>query len=69
MRDRDYLWCALNLMLDDEETLDRLCPSCRSMAERGCCPSCGCEVSSSVGGVNQQFDVARFERMKQGVGQ
>ena len=25
MTDRDFLWCALNLMLDDEEALDALC--------------------------------------------
>ncbi len=67
MRDRDYLWCGLNLMLDDEEALDRLCPSCRSLAERGCCPSCGGEVIAPVGGVNGSFDLARYERMRDGV--
>ena len=25
MTDRDFLWCALNLMLDDEEALGRKC--------------------------------------------
>ncbi len=67
MKDRDFLWCALNLMLDDEETLSRLCPSCRSLAERGCCPSCGGEVLSTSTGVNGQFDMARFEEMRRGV--
>ena len=28
MTDRDYLWCALNLLLDGEEELDALCPAC-----------------------------------------
>lgn len=64
MKDRDYLWCALNLMLDDEEMLDRLCPSCRSLAEGGCCPSCGGEVSRSQVGVNLSFDLEKFEQLK-----
>ncbi len=67
MKDRDYLWCALNLMLDDEEQMDRLCPSCRSLAERGCCPSCGGEVRRSQGGVNVSFDLEKFEQMRRGV--
>ena len=29
MTDGDYLWCAVNLLLDDEETLAQLCPACR----------------------------------------
>ena len=33
MTDRDYLWCALNLALDREEELARLCPACRERAE------------------------------------
>ena len=33
MTDRDYLWCALNLALDREEELARLCPACREWAE------------------------------------
>ena len=33
MTDREYLWCVLNLMLDDQEELDRLCPACRARAE------------------------------------
>ena len=38
MKRRDYLWCALNLLLDHEEELGRLCPSCRAQAEEGRCP-------------------------------
>ena len=34
MTDRDYLWCALNLALDQEEELARLCPECRARAEQ-----------------------------------
>ena len=66
MKDRDYLWCALNLALDREEELARLCPSCRERAEREPCPVCGAPRENW--GVNAGFDLARFERMKGGAG-
>ncbi len=65
MRDRDYLWCALNLALDREEELERFCPQCRQRVEESC-PACG-EPKDSWG-VNDGFDWARFEQMKRGMG-
>ena len=62
MTDRDYLWCALNLALDREEELDRLCPRCRSQAEDDLCPICG--ESREGWGYNAGFDPARFEKLK-----
>lgn len=62
MTDRDYLWCALNLALDREEELDRLCPRCRSQAEEDLCPVCG--ESREGWGYNGGFDPARFEKLK-----
>ena len=67
MTERDFLWCALNLILDDEEELARLCPSCRDKAMEERCVSCGVPLAAWEGAVNQGFDRARFERMKQGV--
>ncbi len=61
MLDRDYLWCALNLVLDGEEELSRLCPSCRAEAEEGRCPVCGAAVSDC--GENSGFDMARFRAL------
>ena len=50
MKRRDYLWCALNLLLDHEEELGRLCPSCRAQAEEGRCPVCGgAAAAGSIG--------------------
>lgn len=66
MTDRDYLWCALNLMLDDEERLEELCPSCRMEAQRGCCPACGAPTEGGGTGENGGFDSERFERLRQG---
>ena len=56
MKARDYLWCALNLMLDREEVLEQLCPSCRQKAEESCCPVCGQQAGATVGGQNASFD-------------
>lgn len=61
MTHRDYLWCALNLALDGEEELARLCPVCRAEAEETRCPSCGATVSEA--GVNESFDMKRFAEL------
>lgn len=66
MKDRDYLWCALQLALDQEEELARLCPACRAEAESGRCPVCGGAVADASAGVNDTFDQARFERLARG---
>ena len=64
MTGRDYLWCALTLLLAEEQALDRLGPACRARAEEDCCPICGGQVSDW--GKNDMFDQARFEEMKRG---
>ena len=66
MKARDYLWCALNLILDREEALEQLCPSCRAEAKDNRCPSCGVPLDGVSAGQNAAFDQARFERMKRG---
>jgi len=66
MTDGDYLWCLVNLTLDDEEELARLCPACRAEAEEGRCPACGAPVGESEGMANPAFDIERYERMRGG---
>lgn len=66
MKNRDFLWCALHLALDQEEDLDRLCPACRAEAESGRCPVCGGAVEDAAAGVNDAFDLERFERLARG---
>lgn len=66
MRQRDYLWCALNLILDEEERLNLLCPSCRAEAERERCPVCGRETGELVRGENPAFDLERFLELRGG---
>ncbi len=68
MTHRDYLWCALNLMLDAEEALAQLCPACRAEAERARCPACGVPTEGDSVGENAGFDMARFARLKRGEG-
>lgn len=66
MTDRDYLWCALNLLLDEEEELARLCPECRARAEAERCPVCGGETTGDGVGENASFDRERYERLRRG---
>ncbi len=62
MLPRDYLWCALNLLLDGEEELSRLCPACRAEAESGCGPVCGTQIRDQ--GENGEFDWERFQTLR-----
>lgn len=65
MKDRDYLWCLAQELLDREQALERLCPECRSRAEEERCPACGRPAERwAEGAVNPVFDLARFERLK-----
>lgn len=66
MAGRDYLWCALHLLLDEEEATKALCPSCRAKAQRHCCPVCGCETGEVSEGMNESFDEARYQQLKEG---
>lgn len=60
MTDGDLLYCVLQMVLDGEEELFRLCPQCRGdlLAEQ--CPVCGAVQY----GMNPNFDTARFEELK-----
>jgi len=66
MKERDFLWCALNLMLDDEEELERLCPTCRERAMEERCAVCAVPLALTEGGINGSFDPARFQALKRG---
>lgn len=66
MREEDYLWCAVNLLLDEEEVARQLCPQCREAAERARCPVCGRETGEMVWEENPTFDWARFQALKEG---
>ena len=68
MTQKDYLWCALHLLLDDEEAASLLCPACREEAEKGRCPVCGREKEETVREENPAFDWARFQQLKEGTG-
>lgn len=65
MTDRDFLLCALNLLLDEEERLARLCPACRQAAQ-SCCPGCGTPLEDTAQGCNPAFDPGRFEQLSRG---
>ena len=64
MTDGDYLWCAVNLLLDEEEEADLLCHQCREEARRERCPVCGREKSEVRCGENPAFDWERFRTLQ-----
>ena len=66
MTDSDYLYCLMHEMLDREEALESLCPSCRERAEQMHCTLCGTPLREAAAGTNTGFDMARFRRMKEG---
>ena len=68
MKPRDYLWCALNLILDQEEELSHLCPSCRAEAQQARCPVCGGAAADDAG-ENPCFDLQRFRQLERGEAQ
>lgn len=68
MTQKDYLWCALHLLLDDEESASLLCPACREEAEKDRCPVCGREKEETAQEENPAFDWARFQQLKEGTG-
>lgn len=66
MRDRDYLWCLTHMVLDREEEMERLCPSCRAQVQEGLCPGCGRPIQAVEGGINPNFDLERFGALRKG---
>ena len=66
MRERDYLWCLANGLLDREEQLERMCPACRERALEERCPVCGQPAAQGEGWNNPAFDPDRFAQLKEG---
>lgn len=65
MKGRDYLWCLTNMLLDREEQLGRLCPSCRARALEERCPACGAPAEDWGEHMdNPAFAWERFVRLK-----
>ena len=64
MKERDFLWCLVNQLLDEEEELERMCPACRTQAQEKRCLVCGGLVWEAEGAVNPAFDMERFLTMK-----
>ena len=64
MREEDYLWCAVNLLLDEEEVARQLCPQCREAAEGSRCPVGGRETGVVVREGNPTFGGGRLDWVK-----
>lgn len=61
MTDGDYLYCVMQMALDEEEERKCLCPQCREETERNVCVCCGAALPEE----NENFDEARFEELRQ----
>lgn len=60
MTDGESLYCILQMILDGEEKLEKLCPACRGELLKEKCPVCGAVQY----GVNPNFDEGRFEELR-----
>lgn len=59
MTEADIGYCVLQMILDGEERLEKLCPSCRRELGQDACPVCGAVQF----GENPNFDEKRFEEL------
>ncbi len=62
MTPEDYLYCAMQLALEEEQRLAGLCPACREAARLARCSCCGALLPVE----NAAFDEKRFEELKHG---
>lgn len=60
MMDRDFLWCGLQMVLDEEEEMARLCGVCQNKAQEKRCLGCGISLDGVSFGVNENFDLDLF---------
>lgn len=67
MTDADYLFCAVNRLLDEEERLQTMCPSCRAKAETPHCPVCGRETGELLAEENKSFDWKLYQKRREGL--
>lgn len=66
MTDREFLYCTLQLWLDEEEKLEGLCPACRARAAQARCTSCGALLQDGEGTENTAFDLERYQALQEG---
>ena len=62
MTPEDFLYCAMQLALEEEQRLAGLCPACREAARLARCSCCGALLPVE----NAAFDEKRFEELKHG---
>lgn len=65
MTDSQWLWVYANQILDNEEKLEHMCPTCREEAKNhDKCIRCGKHLGSRNDSmINPNFDNEKFERL------
>lgn len=69
MSDGQWLWLFVNQLIDNEETLEKMCPECRDEATSNKkCIRCGKVLADNEEDVfiNPNFDASKFERLSHG---
>ena len=61
MTEGQWAWMMVNMALDNEEQLEKVCKSCQDKAEEKRCISCNTMLDVEV---NPNFDEALFEKLK-----
>ncbi len=63
MTEGQWLYLLVNMALDDEEELEKMCNSCKEKSKIKRCISCG-EAFHKEQDINPRFDNNKFEEMK-----
>lgn len=68
MTDEQWVWLYANRILDEEEKLDSMCPSCKDEAtDRSRCSRCGKDLPTGsrndIYNPNPNFDMERFKKL------
>jgi hypothetical protein len=61
MTEGQWLWMMVNMAVDNEEQLEKVCDPCQEKASEHRCISCNTLLNKEV---NPNFDEALFEKLK-----
>lgn len=64
MTDEQWLWVYANMLIDNEDRLNQMCPTCRNnVTSDDKCTACGKTISNVEYTHNPKFDADRFNRL------
>lgn len=66
MTEGQWLWVMLNMQIDNDIQLEKMCGKCKDDMNKNKCTICNTNLEESVN-INPQFDEALFEQLKNGI--